>query len=336
MDTSPQTLRIAVVWPHRLWQTKQSPARRHYVLAVSDRDDVELTITGPGFRGWDLQQSPSENVFRDVPGCQVVWGYKLSGCEDTPCLIDDRIANECVVVENFNECWAGTVEGFPGKMHPGADTVAKECIKARMTLAILHHANDIPRLKDAADAGIKIVHIPHCADKRFFMQSVPWEKRSGIILTGVSGGVHYPLRKRWADLIRRKKIDGKIISRPSNYTRSPEESDQRVLEYADHLNRCAVKLGGSSKWRYALNHYVEAAMSGCVQVADMPELAPDGYDQMIYPVSPDASDKELIEAVERAHEQAKTLGERAREASKNFTTARYADDFVRHVRSCLK
>lgn len=336
MASVAEKLKIVVVWPEWLWRTKQSPARRHYVRAVMHREDVELKVTGPGFPDWDMDRSGSQNVFKIMPDCQVVWGYKLSGTEKTPPVVDDELAKKCVIVENFNECWAGTDPDFPGRMHPGAETVAKECVKAKLTVAIVHHENDRARLQYAEKQGVKVVHIPHCADPGFFDQQRPRGTRHGVVITGVHGQ-HYPLRNRWLTLIRSKQFKGTIIPRTPNYAKNPDESDKSVRQYANILNSCRVKLGCSSRWKYALNHYVEAAMAGCVQVADMPDDAPPEFKGMFFEVDADAPDGVLIDAVKYASAHADRLGEQAREiAVKHFTTRRYALDFLSAVQSHLK
>lgn len=271
-----------------------------------------------------------------MPNCHVVWGYKLSGTERSDCVVDDELAARCVIVENFNECWAGSADGFDDVMHPGAGSVASECIKARMTVAIIHHENDRKFMGAATDAGIDVVHIPHCADPDFFRSDViPWQDRKGIILTGVCGDVHYPIRYRWRKLIATGAIEAKIVPRPPNYTESPEESDEYVRSYADAMSRCQVKLGCSSCWKYPLNHYVEAAMSGCAHVADMPDCAPPGFEDMIVQVSVGTPDNILKEAVEYASARSCQLGMRAADAAMQYTTDRYASNFVDAVRKHL-
>lgn len=323
------SLRIAALFRHEHWVRKQSPARRHYVWAVSRRPDVRLRVVGPGMPGWDARRSTWSNLQAVVPDCQVVWGYKLGG------LVDEETKKNCLIVESYNECWAGE-PGYKGGMHAGGGTAAEEMIKAKLDVAIIHHANDRGRLAMAEEAGIEIDHIPHCASVQHFNTWGGRDRRSGVVLTGVVDERHYPLRVRWESLIRSGKISGVVVPRPPHRCSDVRESEKHVYAYATALKNASVKLGCSSRWRYALNHYVEAAASGCVQVADMPDAAPPGYENMIVPVSPEASDGELLAAVDKALDESEELGRRAQVASRVYTTSRYADDFVHMVRGRLK
>lgn len=331
-----KTLNILSVWPERLWRTKQSPSRRFYVRALAARHDVQLIQTGPGFVDWDNDKSGLANIQRIMPDCHAVLSYKtLGGCEYGRINDPAELSQNVLTIEQFNECWAGTSE-IGGVLHPGANSVAEYCISGHVQMAVIHHENDRQRVAHAESCGTQVVHIPHCAHTMFRDAACSWNERSGIILTGSLNSTHYPLRRRWHDLIKSGRIRGEYFHRPSNYTDSPDASDDLVRRYADTLGRCRVKLGCSSLWRYPLQHYSEAAMSGCAHVADMPESVDPDFAMMLHGIDPLASDAELISAVEYAEENAERIGSLAqRVAIRNYTVDHYAARLVSEIRESL-
>lgn len=330
-------LNLISLWPERLWRTKQSPSRRNYIRALAARTDVRIHQSGPGFPDWDCRLTGIQNIDRLMPDCHAVISYKAApGCELGSIREPMEVCHKLIVCEQYNECWPGTTEGCTSAMHPGGGTAAQECAKVGIRLVVIHHENDRPRMKSVENYGARLVHIPHCADPLFAAAARPWSERSGIILTGVLNEQHYPLRQRWYDLIQSGRINGTYFRRPGNYTQSVEESDRLVLDYASALGSARVKLGCSSRWGYALAHQTEAAMSGVAHVCDMPECAPPGFDRLMHAVRPDASDDELVAAVDFALEHAEEIGSQAQVvALANYTTAHYAERLVSEIRSML-
>ena len=251
-------INILVVWPKAVWETKQSPARRHQVRAVARRDDVFLVQSGPQWPDWDDDKPGIVNIGRVMPECDVVWWYKPNGSASYPGVVAPReVSRRILTVECWNECWCGTEPGVKQAMHPGGGTVSQEIDRAGTQIAICHHANDMPRVNAPV-----VAHIPHCAERSVFCKDV--EKTRDVILTGVHGGTHYPLRTRWNEMA--KRMGWYILRRPPYNFRSVEESDAAVDHYDKRLNESWVKLGCASRWKYALAHYSESAMAGCLGV----------------------------------------------------------------------
>lgn len=338
LSLSDDRLRVVVLWPKWLWQRKQSPTRRHQVWAVERRDDVELKITGPGWPDWDDDASGMYNIESLLPDCQVAWGYKMNGTEKSPPVGNmAEVSANVLTVEGWNECWPGTADGFKAAMHPGGGTAAQECIEAHLGMAICHHPNDVPRMQAAADAGTRIVHIPHCAERTMFYRP-DVAKKCDVVLTGVQNATQYPLRAKWLKILPRLSKNHYSLQRCPNWVESVERAEELTGEYASALARSKIKLGCASRWKYPLAHYPEAAMAGCLVVADMPEQAPDGYGEMVAAVGSDWTLSELEQYVQglladgalparmRAAQQA---------ALRHFSMERYADDFVRLCRETI-
>lgn len=336
MADSRETLNILSVWPRSLWERKQSPSRRFCLRAMARRPDVVLHQTGPGFDDWDDNASGMVNIRKIMPDCHAVISYKSAGgCEFGMIHGISALARQILIVETFNEAWSGDKE-VGGVLHPGANTVVDYARQAHLGLLIYHHANDLSRIEAAAEFGCRLAHIPHGADPMFLEESRPWSERHGVLLTGALNEQHYPLRCRMARLIREGRIDGAYFPRPPNYTRSVEESDALVRQYARALGSCRVKLGCSSRWRYALQHYSEAALAGCAHVADMPDGIADDFCGMVMPFGPDISDNNLIEHIQCVERFAAPIGERSQQVAKaHYTTDHYAAKLVAEIRASL-
>ena len=320
-------LKILCLWPKRLYESKVSPVRRHAIAAIARRDDVELLLTGPEWPGYETQLTVQQNADRLMPGAQVVFSYKAGGHRLGPNLNGIRDV-KALTVESWNECW------WPD------DLVSKELLANGTKLAICHHANDIPRLKLAADKGVKVVHIPHCAERAVF-EGDGRERDIDVLVTGVRNKDFYPLRERWFDLVGSGRIKGNchILSHPGYRRNSVDECEAVVREYAEMLKRSKVALVCSSRFRYPLAKITEAAMAGCCVIGDMPEQAPTGYDKMLIQVWPENNDPTLIGAVEvwlnGTFDRPLQASRSKKIALENYTQEHYAERFVSAVRAML-
>lgn len=319
-------IKVLFLFPEWLWRTKQSPSRRNYVRAIAEKTDWKLS--GAGFSDWNESLSAMQNIEQIHPGCQAIYGYKLGGTERGSIKGIEECRKHMVVSEAYNECWAGTTTQFGGVMHPGGGTVAQEARKAGLNLLIHHHKSDYPRLKEL-EGYCQLSHIRHCAPKLISDYALPWEERSGVVLTGSMNEQHYPLRCRLKRMIDSGKIKGTYYQRPPNYTKSVEASDDLVLDYARVLGSHKVKLGCASVWGYALQHYSEAAMCGCVHVADETDDA--DTNRLVWAISNDMTDMEIIQHINSALESG-VSAHNQRLAHSTFSTQNYADEWIALVR----
>ena len=333
-----KTLNVLAVWPEWLWRTKQSPARRHYCRAIADHPEVNYHLTGPGFEDWDDRRSGLQNVLRIMPDCDAIYAYKLAGTERGEIKDPQELSRHVLTIEAFNECWPGTHPDFKTVMHAKGGTAAEECRKAGVRLVVCHHANDMPRMRSVEEYGARLVHIPHGASTMFFGNaSQPWDRRKGIVLTGAQNAEHYPLRRRWLKLIESGKLPGAtVLHRSPNYMSGVGACDGSVLRYADVLGSHKVVLGCSSRWKYALARYPEVAMAGAVHVADMPDDVSDHFRNLVWEVSPESSDRELLDTVEQVVATNGLSAVHARStAFKHFTTEHYAARLIGEIRRSL-
>jgi hypothetical protein len=333
-------LKILVLFPKSIWMTKMSPARRHAVWALSDREDVDLGLCGQGWETWNNNLTAQENIDRNMPDCDVVLWYKPLGHKDAPPLREPENVKQ-LTVETYNEAW------WPdGK-------AAKDVIQTKTKLVICHHANDVHQFDTVGKSHEFVVaHLPHCATKQIFAKAaLPWDQRNiDFLLTGTISPEFYPLRERWAGLIRdnarrrpKEKLPGNVqVHRHPGYELNGiEQCEEAVAKYAAILGRSKIVLGCSSKYKYHLARFPEAAMAGCLHLSDLPKQFPAFATSWFLEVpAADWRTGTLILRAKLAYELGQRRGkEKSLEiqaSAMQFASMEcYADRFVTTVRSLL-
>jgi len=281
---------LLVTFPQRLWDTKVSPARRHSIWAMMRADSLfRVVVSGPGWPNWCNDGSLASNIERVMPSAKAILCYKPLGTREAIRL--NKIA-ECPVprVLRFNEAW------WPGSL------AAKEAVQASASLVVCHHAVDVPMFHHAIDLlpDLRIACIPHCAEVTMFGHRPANSCRSiDALLAGNCGPSVYPLRGKWERVIAATCGQKATVQlkHPGYRKRSVQDCEKTVSRYAMFLGDAKIALVCSSKFKYPLAKYVEAAMSGCLVLGDMPDAAPDGYADMVATVPCNASPAELADTV---------------------------------------
>lgn len=145
-------------------------------------------------------------------------------------------------------------------------------------------------------------HIPHHVRTDIF--SPPPVGVAGrdieVLLVGRHHADLYPLRARWARLIRAGHWKSAVHVEPPHgmlceWKDAKMEKQQR--DYADHLRRARIVLSCSSHWRYMLQKFTEIAASGAFLVSDVPSGAPSEYIEHMGVVSNTMTDAQLVAIV---------------------------------------
>jgi len=338
-------MRLLYICPYLMWLRRVSASRRHDMEAVANHGGVEFHYSGVGWPDWDNKLTGVQNIKRLMPNIDAVIGYKIEGTRiggvRIPAVRDYRsIGSNYLLVEKLQEAWHG-IGGLPGI------PFWQQMVDRRVGLCVLSHANDRPRLEEAEKRGIAVEVIHHCAESAVFGAARrSWRGRDiPVVLTGTIGREHYPLRARWRDLQGKVSVAiGTPVhchARPPHLAKNLAEANQYVQEYADLLGRAKVVLGCSSRYRYALARFPEAAAAGAVHVSDMPDddVFRDGLGKHIVEVDPEANDAELVGAVRTAMEDDGGLEERSEAAwrlwREAYTQEHFAERFVAAVERCL-
>jgi hypothetical protein len=171
----------------------------------------------------------------------------------------------------------------------------------------------------------------------FYRASRPWPQRDiPVLLTGTLSPEVYPLRCRLAELIRARKIPGRIHPHPGNYLASLEACDAQERHYAELLGRTKVFLTCSSRYRYALAKYVEAAMAGCCVMSDLPAHNQAEHMSFMREIHTCMSDAELVAAVKRAVEDQEGSRIKAERGQQLMLDRYRMEDYVTRLIGAIK
>lgn len=307
-----------------MFEKKTSRVRFHQVAALARHDQVRVHMSGPGFEDWDSRLSPVENVRRiTVQGedPDIVLTYKVGGLRGC----------HAPVAISYNEAC-----DQPDVRNEIADTGA--------SLVILHHHNDLVNLSDLYQRGIRLVHIPHSADKRVY-RDYGEDKSVDVLVCGNLNNQLYALRYRLMRLavkyFAKRGYRVKVLPHPG-YTLPPREGTYVGEDFARWLNRAKVVFTCSMIYKYALAKYTEIAMCRSLPVGDMPDECPpcrEAFSQMILPVERWMTDEEICRTVEDVLDNPEELARRTHKAheiaTERFGMEHYADRFVYAVRDFL-
>lgn len=283
-------LKLLILFPKALYDTKMSFGRRHVIeelLRRSVAGSIDAVLSGVGWPNYSPSASLAENINWLMPDCQAILWHKPLGNPSTKSdpLIQPRERASIPAICIYNEAW------WPdGK-------AATECRESGTSLVIHHHLSDRGQF-----GSVPAVWIPHCADERLFgPRARHWVERDiPILVTGSLNSDTYPLRCRVARLINSRAIPGFVLDHPGYRLQGITRCEQQSRAYADFLGRSKIVVCCSSKYRYGLAKYVEAAMAGAAVAGDMP---PD-FEKTIWPhcLKLDCSDtdEQLIEKLSSA------------------------------------
>lgn len=125
----------------------------------------------------------------------------------------------------------------------------------------------------------EIYYLPWSVDTDKFRRE---KKKIDLTFIGMTSSYLYPLRQSMYDNVlylgRGRRIVRCLSPRGKTFERKVSEliKDYHVGEkYCDLLNKTRIMLFGSSRYRYAVQKYFEAAASGCLILADEPSNAKD-------------------------------------------------------------
>ena len=305
-----------------------SSVRRHSIEAIGRHSEVRLIVSGPGWPDYNQHVTVQKNLDNIFPDANLVLWHKPLGSDSTPSLGSPHQLKVPTCIR-FNEAW------WPRQK------ALNEVLSAGSKLVICHHANDIPRFNSRHAKELTIRHIPLCAEKSIFAKAaLPDEKRDiPVLLTGFIHKRVYPIRYRMQKLIQANRFPGKIRQHPSYEMKDEAATIRQVHEYAEQLGRAKIVLVDSSRYKYPLAKYTEAAMAGALVLGDLPNDPPPGFQDFLVPISRWNSNRKIIKTILSWLNNDEQRIERAKQgqtiAATNFTQESYAQQFVDIAREFL-
>ena len=269
-------MKILYIVDREQYINKMSRVRFHAIQELSTI--TELTIWGPNWRKYDKNISLSENIKNMDLIIDCVICYK-------PSSVIGFSELQYLKVITYNEMWDEVY-------------TLKEINEAKPDLVICHHENDMFRYKKEIYKSIahycKIVHIHHSADKSIFYDR-KYTYDTDILLVG-SIGRHYPLRKRFENII--KKIPSKYICRQykhPGYIHGDAFTDIYLNDFAENICRAKICLTCTSRYKYFLGKLVEIPMCGSVVACDVPNQDTKLFEEMMITISDKMTDEEIVD-----------------------------------------
>lgn len=241
-------LNILAYFPRRLWKQKLAPGRRHSLLAIDRRPDARVSVTGEGWADWDPNHTFDRNMGRIMPDADMVVWYKPLGGPGLREIIGRPSVPTCM---RYNECWW---EPWEEIRESGTDWV------------VCHQPFEVDLVREKCNRHVTF--IPHCVEASFC--DGVGDRPTDVLLTGVCGADHYPLRTACAEAIR--AIPGCRIRKHPGYRIRDREPDAEFGDYMRDLGSSKIAICTSSRHKLSLAKYVEAAASGCLVLGDVPPM----------------------------------------------------------------
>jgi len=287
------------------WIKEKSMSRWFYDLheAMSALPGVEAELWGPGFPGYHDNLTVGDNV-------QLRWG--VTAAERFDFFLNNTIRHKRHIP------WFGAGANAPPVAVWQHECVLTEKIPARFICP--HHDVDLTfhayptHMAYYADwgHGRLLWHLPHAVHLPNFPQpTLPHSQRPIDVLLAGSVWSLYPLRVRFRTLIRTHKLPGTVVhlQHPGYWV---DGTANQTETYAHALLSTKIALFCSSKRRYAVRKYVEAAAAGALVIADIPQERQEEFRSWVVEVSPSAPDSELINTVSWWLNHSREREERAR------------------------
>jgi len=312
---------ILYVCDAQILQQKMSRVRFWAIEELGKREDINLTITGPGFLNFNNNKTLQQNVLDfNIKFDLVIWYKPLN-----PNYNFDKTSKlpfkTCL---RYNEMWDLT-------------WTRKEIDETQTDLIISHHKNDYLRYAELykGDLQREFAYIPHFADPCIF-KPLDIVKDIDILISGVTKETHYPLKHRLYNLIMNNKnttLSKCKIHHHQHPTYVTERSFENVnqIEYNKIINRSKLCITCSSKYNYRLGKYVEIPMAGSVIVGDLP-FEDARFKDFVVEVNSKMSDSEILGAIINALDNQTIIDEKRRVGMKwaeSYVPTTYVDKLIK-------
>lgn len=293
--------RVLWVSEFEVYTTSMSRWYFHTFESFKQLPGVEAYLWGPGFQGWDDTLTTSQNINKR-------WGDPL---------YFDFLMNH-TFKRNDGRDWLGI--GTPAtpvavwhhectynERLPTKDISIVLPCSHEANIVFHAYAGNMAYYSAQSSVGDRLLwHLPHAVHLPLMSsQSNPLsDRKTDVLLVGRIWSV-YPLRQRFQKLIEDGKMPGKAVhyQHPGYWfpdgpdSRTPEAVEKQGAEYLRQLENAKIVLMCTSKRRYAVRKYMEAAAAGALIIADIPEEREDEFRKFVVEVNLTDSDDVLIETV---------------------------------------
>ena len=312
-----------------------------WLEAAQKHPDLEITLWGPGFTGWEVSLTPLENLEKTY-GCdyfdwiiahpeevkthlelipiQGEWDYKE--------IIMPKVCGKTRLFHELHDCF----NGFCYKQFtPTAHVVSLRYAFIPFELFDSRR----PKFDDfktvfKRDNPILITYNPDCANIDVF-HPIPWDaKTHQAVLFGQLAELLYPLREKIISGINKNVINAihykhpgynmpynSSVIPPSTYNRSNpaiQHSIENQIIYAGVLAKTKICIFDSSVVRKLVRKFIEAFMVGCVVASDLPFEMEEVFRDVVIRIDSRLPEKKIGELIQRALDDETELKRKAAKA----------------------
>ena len=152
-----------------------------------------------------------------------------------------------------------------------------------------------------------IGHSPTSAEPLVFYPPValrsdtPPTRDIDLLVVGARHSFVYPLRTRMGEIVSKGLLNHSYVHAHPGYlfeNSSVEQTESQMYAYAALLRRAKIVVMDSSRYGYALSKYVEAAMSGCLLLGEIPLEREEEFRRYVVEVSMNMTDEQILATVD--------------------------------------
>jgi hypothetical protein len=318
--------------------TKMSRIRFHGMDAVAKLPNVVLLRWGNGYDGYDSNKSVSDNLdYLAEHGFKpdLIEIFKPSNYID----LKDVYIKKMI---RYNEMFDIVL-------------TCDEIEKNRIDIVICHHYNDYKyystlynEWNTRLNYKIQISHIPHSAESSIFYDQKK-DRPYDILLVGATHaqtklGEHYPLRKRFFNMIQKGKFPSKYKVGVYSHVGGEHQdayTDKYLKEFADVLNSTKMVLTCCGKPKSRFGKYIEIPMCGTSIVGDVYDDTKEDVNDLnsfLINVNIVMSDDEIVDTITYYLENEDKRLEKVNnglEYCENYTQEKYAERFIKIITEYL-
>ena len=122
-----------------------------------------------------------------------------------------------------------------------------------------------------------------------------------LLVVGALTKFYYPLRARMAEIVTKGLLNHSYVHVHPGYVlenSSVEQTESQMYAYAALLRRAKIVVMDSSRYGYALSKYMEAAMSGCLLLGELPLEREAEFSRYVIPISMNMTDQQILSVVD--------------------------------------
>jgi hypothetical protein len=316
---------------HKTYLTKLARERFHGMDRLNNIEGLKVVFYGPGWLDYQEHETVSTNL-QNLLKFGIERGFKMeiqAVIAYKPLELREYYKIPYLKVLRYNEMW-------------DVNWTRKEILESGTQLVICHHMNDLREyqkmgLKSKDGNIVKYEYVAHCAENTVF-KDYQLDKKYDIMLGGCLSPEYYPLRVRFANIL--KRMSGKYrthIHQHPGYDLQDAHTNKYLIDFAKVINQSKIVLSCASKFNYRLGKYVEVPACASLLAADVPYDEHDTYEHMIQ-ISKSMTDDEIIKTIEEClqnDEKYNNLVQKGIEFSSQYTQQHYAEKIYSFIQKHL-